>query len=273
VRGALVTSSARLAIALALLCLPAPCGAASPASAVGRAGSAAAPSLRLRASLSPERLGHGTTVGFTFEIGSGRQGVPPPLRGVDVWYPAGLGIALSGLGVATCSAETLEARGPSGCPANSLMGYGSALAEVPFGPGAQVETATITVVRAPTQGGHIALLFFVAGNNPVDFEVPFPGVLLPSRAPFGGRIHIDVPLIASLPGAPHVSVLRIRATLGPKQLTYYERVGGKLVPYHPPGILLPSRCPPGGFRFAARFRFLDGTTARASSAVPCPGRR
>jgi hypothetical protein len=153
------------------------------------------------------------------------------------------------------------------------MGYGAALAEVPFGSGAQIETATVTIVRAPTQGGHIALLFFVAGKQPAAFEIPLSGVLLPSRAPFGGRIHIDVPLVASVPGAPYVSVLRIRATLGPKQLTYYERVHGKLVSYHPPGILLPSRCPAGGFRFAARFSFQDGSTARASRAVPCPGRR
>jgi hypothetical protein len=82
-------------------------------------------------------------------------------------------------------------------------------------------------------------------------------------------MHITVPLVPTLPGAPDLSVVRIQTTLG-GNLTYYQRAHGKTVAYHPKGIGLPKRCPRGGFKFTARFAFLDRTTAGAHTAVACP---
>jgi hypothetical protein len=61
-------------------------------------------------------------------------------------------------------------------------------------------------------------------------------------------------------------------TLGGR-LTYYERVHGRNIAYHPAGIGLPRSCPRGGFPFAATFRFLDGRHAGAQTRVPCPRHR
>jgi hypothetical protein len=36
-------------------------------------------------------------------------------------------------------------------------------------------------------------------------------------------------------------------------------------------VPLPTTCPHGGFQFAAQLTFLDGSTATAHTAVPCPG--
>ena len=165
------------------------------------------PSVRLSASLTPERLGHGTTIGFGLQITAPAGSIPPPLTAIAESYPANLGIALSGVGIATCSARALERIGPAGCPADSRMGYGSATAVVPFGPEPVYERASISVLRAPTQEGHISLFFYVDAIEPVSTQQVFGGALLPAANPFGGTFDIGVPLIETAPGAPDVSVL------------------------------------------------------------------
>ncbi len=229
--------------------------------------------VKLHATLTPNRLGQPTTIGFAFEIASPVGQVPPPLAQIDIRYPNNLGIAISGLGLAVCFQQRLEEAGLDACPANSLMGSGSALAEIPIGPAILKETAAITLVRAPTQDGHLTLLISVNGQNPVDAQLAFPALLLPAPSPFGGRLQISVPLIPSLPGGPPVAVVRLRTTLGPQGLTYYEHNHGKTVAYHPEGILLPRTCPHNGFPFAADFTFLDGSDATAHTLVACPQTR
>ncbi len=250
---------ALLAALLACACLPATAHARQ--------------SVRLHATLTPERLGQGTTIGFGFQITAPAGRVPSPLTAIDVSYPNDLAIALSEIGLATCTPATLEESGPEGCPANSRMGYGTALAEIPIGPEIVHETAHVTLIRAPAHDGHLALLFYAAGEVPVWAPVTFPGFLLPASAPFGGRIDINVPLIPSLPGGPDVAVTQLRSTLGPQHLTYYEHTHGRWKGYHPAGILLPNSCPHGGFPFAATLTFLDGSHASAHTTVPCPAKR
>jgi hypothetical protein len=245
---------------LALLIL-----ACSTASATG-----AQESVKLTTSLQPERLGHGTTVGFGFEITSASGRVPPPLVGVELRYPGNLGFALSGLGLATCQPATLATLGPSGCPANSRMGFGSALGQIAVEGLVVREPAAVEIVRGPTREGHLALLFYVDGIDPVYAQLVFPGLLVPASAPFGGAVSLDVPLVPSWPEGPDIAIVRLRSTLGPEHLTYYRHAKGRVVPYNPQGILLPKVCPRGGFVFAGSFRFADGTRAGARAVVPCP---
>jgi hypothetical protein len=227
-------------------------------------------SVRLQAALTPERLGQGTTISFGFHIEAPARHVPPPLTGVEISYPVEFGLALSELGLSTCSARTLEAAGPEGCPANSLMGYGTALAKIPVGPEILDETAHVTIVRSTEHNGHFALLIYAEGETPVSAQIVFPGMILPAAPPFGGRLDMSVPLVPSLPDGPNVAIVRFRSTLGPLHLRYDERVHGRIVKYEPRGITLPNHCPPGGFAFAAKFRFMDGSHALANTAVPCP---
>ena len=173
-------------------------------------------SVKLDATLTPDRLGQGTTIGFGFQIDAPAGQVPSPLTELDVNYPGNLGIALSGVGLATCSPEKLKASGPGGCPANSRMGYGTALGEIQVGPEIIHENAQIALFRTANQSGHIALLIYATGLSPVDAQLVFPGLLLPAPAPFGGRLNINVPLVPSLPEAPDVAVVRVSSTLGPR---------------------------------------------------------
>jgi hypothetical protein len=219
----------------------------------------------LSAALTPEKLGASAAVSFGIQIAGGGQ-LSAPLTAIDLRFPVDLGIATSGLGLAACPPAELQAYGPAVCPANSRMGYGSALVEVPLGPGVLTETATIALLAGPAQDGYLTLLVCATGESPIAARIVLPTLLLP------GDLHFSVPLIPSVPGAQDVAVVRLRATLGGR-LTYYERVHGRTVAYHPKGIVLPRRCPRGGFRFAATFDFLDGGQAHAQTAVPCPAHR
>jgi hypothetical protein len=184
-------------------------------------------------------------------------------------YPSSLGFGVSGLGTATCSEATLHVRGPAGCPANSLMGRGSVVVAIPIGPEAVEEDATVAILRAPQEGG-IVMFFYTEGIEPVYAAVIFTGVLSEGTAPGNEKILVSVPLVQGLPAGPDVAVVGLRATFGPLGLTYYERVRGEFVPYRPRGILLPRRCPRGGFRFSADFAFLDGSHSTARTKVACP---
>jgi hypothetical protein len=228
---------------------------------------------RLTVAFTPERLGRSTTVHLGFQITASSARVPSPLTQLDLFYPAHLGIGVSGLGLEACSAATLEAQGPSGCPTDSIMGHGSAFAEVPFGTEVIGETTSVAVVRAPDQNGRLAMMIYAEGVTPVDAAVVFPALVTPARRPFGGDIKMTVPLVPSLPEGPDVAVVRVSSTIGPSHLTYYEDLRGRRVPYTPRGILLPERCPKAGFKFAATFGFLDGSRATVETSVPCPRTR
>jgi hypothetical protein len=226
----------------------------------------AAQTARISAVFTPERLGAPTASTLGFQIVAPAGQIPSPLTGMDFRYPADLGIATSGLGVASCDPARLEADGPSACPPNSIMGYGSASVEVPLGGEVVPETASLVLVAGPSENGYLRLLVCATGLTPVAARIVMPTLLI------AGHLHISVPLVPSLPEGPDVAVVRAQVKLG-GNLTYYERVHGRIIAYHPKGIVLPRRCPRGGFRFSATFGFLNGTQTRAQTGIRCPGHR
>lgn len=229
-------------------------------------------SVRLTAALTPERLGAGTTIHFGFTVLVTPGQVPIPIVQIDLLYPQGLGIATSGLGISNCKAAVLEAQGPPGCPPNSVMGYGSAIVEVPFGPQLIRETARTTTFMAPVHNRRLGLLFYANGEQPVAAALVFPGLVLPAPDPFGGDLNTLLPLVPTLPEAPDAALVKLTTTLGPSRITYFEFRKGQTIPYHPQGILLPPTCPRGGFRFAGSFVFADGSRTNANATVACPRR-
>jgi hypothetical protein len=229
----------------------------------------AAQKVQLYASFSPDRARVSTTVAFGFTVASTTGGVPSPLEGVDLHLPAGIGLARNTLGTAICEPVYLYAHGPTGCPRNSEVGYGSAVAEVPYGPVTVSETATINAYRGASEEGHLTILFLAEGWTPVFADLVFPGQLLEDSGPFGGRIDTRVPLVPSLPGGPNVSVVRFQSTFGPKNLLYEREVGEELVYYRPRGVTVPAVCPARGYPFAGDFSFEDGSTITVHTSVPC----
>jgi hypothetical protein len=66
-----------------------------------------------------------------------------------------------------------------------------------------------------------------------------------------------VPPIPTLAFEPDASYTRLSLTIGGS---------GRA----PDPIVIPSRCPRGGFAFAASFSFADGAHAGESGRLPCP---
>ncbi len=161
----------------------------------------AKPTATLNAAFSPERLGQGTTIIFGFTIATTSGQVPSPLTSLDLYYPDNLGIGTSGLGLETCSAATLEAHGPEGCPSQSQMGYGKGLVEIPFGPEILSEATQTMIFMAHVRDGHLGLLFYANGHSPVAAQIVFHGLVLPAVGPFGGDLATTIPLVPTLPGS------------------------------------------------------------------------
>lgn len=221
---------------------------------------------QIRARLQPERLGQPTTIALHLTVAGGPRGVPAPLTGVDVLLPGNLGVATSGLGVAACDPQALQMAGAAACPPNSRMGSGSAIVELPIGPEVRQERVALELFAGPSPDGYVHILIYATGTFPVEAQIVLSSILLP------GRLRISVPLVPSLPGAPDVSLVDMRALLGGR-LTYYERLHGRVAAYHPRGISLPDTCPRAGFRFGAVFSFSSGGRAPAQTTVGCPRRR
>jgi hypothetical protein len=256
-------SSARTACLAAVLSIAAwlPCAAR------------AAETATLHTSFSPDRLGASTTIGFGFQIANTSGGLPAPLQSVSLDLPPGIDYLTTTLGLAICQPAALQARGAAGCPPNSRLGSGSAYVEVPFGQSSGREIPDIEAFMGPPHGSNIVVLFYANGVEPVYAQIVFEGELIPGSQTLGGSLNAAVPLVPSVAGGPPVSIVKVSTTIGPAGLTYYERVHGRTVSFHPRGVDVPLHCPRGGFRFSAHFTFQDGTSALATSSVPCPRRR
>ncbi len=235
-----------------------------------------APVVSLSAAFSPERLGAGTTVHLGFRI-TGPDGlIPSPLTELGVLYPAELGIATSSLGLEVAPAAQLQSDGLACCPANSLMGHGSALIDVPFALGPVLEPVRASRCSpAPSARAIWGSSSSADGEAPVIAELIFPGVVLPAQPPFGGKLPRNPAAAgAKRPGkAPTPLSSEWKRRSGRATLTYYRRVHGRSWwASTPRGILLPSVCPHQGFPFTVHMAFQDGAHAEASTTIACPRR-
>lgn len=202
------------------------------------------------------RLGTGALIHGTVKIsGTEYGGSPAPLTGVSFFAPA---IRLHQQGFTTCSATTLELRGPEACPKHSAAGpVGNVMGTVTFGGERVPEHATVEPFFAPGGGMEI----FVYGRSPALVEVIAHGRILPAAPPFGLQVVGEIPLIITLPGALDASF--VEGTVGAGA---GYRQGGRTISY----LTLPRSCPHGGWPVKGTLTFLGGGQASASGRMPCP---
>jgi hypothetical protein len=210
-------------------------------------------------------LGAGAAVKAEYKItGTEYQGSPPPIIGVNFFLPSGTKLHTSGF--PTCTKPTLEQFGPVKCPKGSAAGpIGSAEGFVTIG-GERVEEAIeISSFYAPGGG----LEFFAAGHTPVSLEILSSGhyVNLGGGAGYGPELITEVPLVASLPGAPYASVKSINIKAGSAYKSH-----GKTIYYG----RLPTKCPKGGFPVKTEVVFAENgemskpESVPATYKAPCP---
>ncbi len=233
----------------------------------------------------PNRLGQPTSLIVNMKIADSAGGIPTPLANAVVRLPAGMGIDTTGVG--TCARTTLQSRGPSACPANALVGVGSATLQVSLGGTLVSEVASVTPFLGPPQNGRVVLLLYGNGTTPVSAQLTIQGVMQPDTAPFGQQLVMPIPTIATIPGAPNASVISLRLTIGANNIAYYRTVTvtkkvrrhGRIVRvkvkqrklFHVRGIVVPRKCPAGGaFPFSLVLTFEDGSTTTTNATAPCP---
>lgn len=237
--------AASVLAALALCC-------AAPAMA-----SAEEASVSLRPSFAPDSLNAPTTFALGFHFSGGPETVPPPLRTVTIQLPAGLHIQLGGLPV--CQAARLQRKGPSGCPAGSLIGRGHALLSVHAGTEPINEEATLWVERGPEHDGLPSFEIFGQGYTPLYQSAVATELFQTGSGPYSYRAVTSVPPIPTLMYEPNASFLSMSLSFGNVK--------------HPGGagrIFTPRTCPAGGFPFGVQVVFENGASASTSATVPCP---
>ena len=216
-------------------------------------------SATIEPSFSPNLKGARAALTFTIRYAGGELGIPSPLRQAVLRFPAGLGLHIPHL--RSCDMERLRDRGASGCPAQSRIGGGRALVESL--PGAQpiVENVTLHAFLGPPQNLRPTFEIVAEGLTPIAASVVLRGTMRADRAPYGEQLVMSIPPISTIPSEPDASIAMFSLTVG----TSTHRRGRNANT-----VVVPSRCPIGGFPFAADFTYADGSSGGATAMTPCP---
>ncbi len=217
-------------------------------------------------------LGAGAAVQAEYQIeGTEYQGSPPPIIGIDFYLPQGTKLHTTGF--PTCSKTALEQFGPIQCPKGSAAGpVGNVQGFVTFG--AQRVEEGLQLSSFYARGGGFE--FFSKGTSPVSLEIISSGhyVHLGGAGGYGPELETEIPLVASVPGAPFASVKSITVKAGSAYTTgrgkhrktiYYGRV--------------PTRCPRGGFPLKTEVVFAENgelskpETVTQTYKAPCPRKK
>lgn len=237
------------------------------------AGAHAAP-VRFAVSLGGQaRLGAGTSVTLSLRV-SDRL---PPVTEVRLLTPAGIDLNDSGLGLATCSRpeselmEVMHVVVAEPCPANALMGTGTATAQLRFDP---VEVysarARLALYAGDTVADKPGLLVVADASRPVRTQLSYRGYLYIPPPGFGLGMALQVRPIPRPPFGAPVALSALRLTVGGPSLRYLRTIHGRRTSYHPRAIPLPRSCPHGGFPFRALLRLEGGQRIVADTHTPCP---
>jgi len=230
----------------------------------------AAETLTIDASFNPDELGTPTNVSATGAFHSTEaMGVPSPVRHIVLYLPAGLEIDVHGAG--TCTQLALQVDGPTACPADSRIGFGGGTGSLELGGEVIHEPYAIDLFLGSKERGHLTVLTFVDASSPVSFEMIVVAKEIRAPSPYGLGFTAEVPPIPTLPGASNASLESIFLTAGDDNVAYYEQVHGKRKLVHVRGIVVPKRCPNGGFPYEALVSFEDGASLTSMGSVPCPG--
>jgi hypothetical protein len=222
------------------------------------------------AAFTPNALGAATNLSTTMTFASG-AGDPQPISELVAFAPAGLELDVQG--VATCEHMTLEVDGPSGCPAQSRIGFGGGVGVFDLAGGPVKEPYTLDFFLAPQEHGHLAILIYADAVNPVAVQFVLTAREVHGPRPYGFGLAVEVPPVSTVPGAANASVESSFASLGGADIAYYQTIHGRRTLVHIKGLVAPATCPAGGFPFEVIVTFEDGSTSTASYSSPCPSGR
>ena len=246
-------SQIRIAVALGALLI---CTALAGTAGAGAA--RAETSATITPSLSPDRLGARAQLTLAIAFTGGALGVPDALQRSVLKFPAGLSLDIPNL--RSCSPARLQLRGVSGCPPQSRIGSGHAVAESYLGSQLTVESATLWVFLGPLLNLQPTVEIFGEAYAPLGEQMVLTADGLTYPAPYGEGLQLSLPPIPTVPHGSNASILTFSLTIGTNRRHSADANA----------VLVPSRCPAGGFPFAAEFTYVDGSSGRSLATVPCP---
>jgi hypothetical protein len=252
--------SIRILVAALLVC----------ACLVGAAVAAASESFMVRARFTPDKLDVPTNLSVTARFESTTAGSLPPVTKVTAYAPAGMSVDVRGARTCTVTASQLQETGPSACPADSRIGFGSGTAKSELAGQFLSASFTLEFFLAPPKGGHRAFLVYVTSNSPSLLYLGLVAREISAPKPYGIGLTFTIPIIESLPGAGLGWVERALLTFGSSNVAYYRTVHGRRKLLHVKGIVAPASCPRGGFPLEAIVEYADATTGTAKTTIPCP---
>jgi hypothetical protein len=219
----------------------------------------------------PDKLGAPTNVSATATFASTTGGLPAPITEVTAYGPAGVGLKPEGVGI--CNAAQLEATlEPKVCSKTSKAGFGGGVGTLELAKEIIKEPFTLNIYRGPDENGQLTGLIYVNAVSPVSVQLVLKVHIVHGPKPYGLGFTFKVPLIPTLPGATDASVESSFLTIGSANAAYFEQVHGKRKLVHIKGLIVPKKCPAGGFPYETMIGFADGTTNSFKGTIPCPGK-
>lgn len=235
------------------------------------------PGVRLTAGFGARaRLGRRTALDLDLRIDPRR--VSATLSDVRVLTPAGLYISMSELGTAICRRPQsdldrvrLDNLVPATCPANALLGSGSADALLRFSADQTIiGSGQLRLFNGAPIDGRPGLIALVVTDHPITTQLAYGGYLYTGPPPYGLAMRIRIPPMTDPPFGAAIGLVRLQLRIGGDDIVYTRNEPGHRIRYAPGGIPLPHRCPRGGFPFRAALRFDDGSRRTTDTVLPCP---
>jgi hypothetical protein len=224
--------------------------------------------LNVQARFSPDTLEAATNFSLTASFVSSTGLPPSPITRFTLYAPAGMEVDPHG--VDTCAAAALEQRGPVGCPADSRAGFGGGVGVLELPTETVHEPYTLDFFFATKTRGHLQLLIYANAVAPESVELVLRARQVPAPKPYGLGFSVEVPPVTTFPGAPDASIESAFVTVGGPNVAYYETVAGRRRLVRVRGLVVPKRCPSGGFPTQGTVDFADGASLTVNSTIPCP---
>ncbi|HST34273.1 MAG TPA: hypothetical protein VLJ80_12235 [Solirubrobacteraceae bacterium] len=228
------------------------------ACAIPSASAHAATSATVTAALSPNRLSSNGALNITIGFSDPGESLPAPLRGATLRFPAGLTLEVPLL--RSCSAPRLQALGANACPGASLLGRGRAVVAEFIGSQLVTENVSLRLFLGPLRNLQPTVVVFGEGLSPFAEQVVLDGLVFADAAPYGERLALTIPPIATVPQVPDASIPAFSLTVGANGRERRTRAT----------VHVPAKCPAGGFALVSEFAYGDGSSDSVRATIPCP---
>ena len=211
----------------------------------------------ISAAISPDRLGARGSLTVALHFAGDEAGLPAPLQRAVVRFPAGMSLEIPHL--RSCSVAQLQNTGARECPRQSKLGAGHALVESRPASETIAESVALSAFLGPPNHLQPTLALLGQGTTPLAVRMVVSGAVLADHAPYGEKLVMSIPPIATVPLEPDASIVDLSLTVGTKR---HARTAN--------AIRVPRRCPVGGFPFGGEFAYADGSSGDATTTIWCP---